>query len=468
MRSKRIVMGAVVAAMVVLSSVQVPAVAGHGGRPGGGSGGRNAIAAWNEIALNTLIAPPGPAGGSPVPGLPGPAGGAPPAAQVHVAMVQGAVYDAVNAMQSKRYQPYLLTQRFPRGSQEAAVTTAAYLVLHNIVSNVPPQTISDPARAALLQYLDAQHVTWLGGIPDGPPKTKGISAGTAAAAAMVAARTDDGRFGPSQWVPNPAPGHWSPLTNPTTGQPILDPTPWVGGVKPFLLDSSSQFRTRGPNDLSSKKWAREFNEVKTLGAANSKVRTPEQTYIARWWQYTPTASWNAVARDLAQRNGLDGADDARLLAMANLSGADAAINCWNDKYYWDFWRPWNAIARAGEDGNHATKPDATWTALITAPYPSHPSGHLCLDGALTRVLQMFFGDSPDGGFQITSGSTLLLATDSRPRSFASFSGTLDEIVEARIWAGLHYRTADVQAKALGKKVAQYMKANYFKPTRHGH
>jgi PAP2 superfamily len=234
-------------------------------------------------------------------------------------------------------------------------------------------------------------------------------------------------------------------------------------VKPFLMTSSSQFRTPGPQALSSATWAREFNEVKTLGAANSLVRTPEQTYIARWWQSTPVLSWNEVARELVERDGLDLADSARLLAMQNLSAADASINCWNDKYYWDFWRPWNAIPRAVEDRNPATEPDPTWTALITAPYPEHPSGHLCLDAAHTRVLQLFFGDTIEEGFQITSVSTLLLPADPRTRTFASFSGTVAEIIEARIWAGLHYRTADVQARQLGTNVADYMTENYFQP-----
>ena len=262
-------------------------------------------------------------------------------------------------------------------------------------------------------------------------------------------------------MPNPAPGHWQPQVT-ATGQPILDPTPWVANMKPFLLQGSSQFRTAGPSALSSATWAQDFNEVKLLGSANSAVRTATQTYIARWWQSNPVASWNDVARQLVAGYGLGLADTARLLAMENLSGADAAINCWNDKYFWDFWRPWNAIPRAAEDGNPATAPDPTWTALITAPYPDHPSGHLCLDASHTRVLQMVFGtDAPTGGFQITSISTLLNPADPRTRSFTSFSQVIAEVIEARIWAGLHYRTADVQSVILGHNVADYMAANYF-------
>ena len=284
---------------------------------------------------------------------------------------------------------------------------------------------------------------------------------------MIAARQDDGRFGPSQWVPNTSPGHWWPQLN-ATGQQILDPTPGVGTVKPFVMQTSSQFRTSGPNALSSTAWAEEFNEGKALGAVNSTGRTPEQTYIARWWQSTPVSSWNEVARALALRNDLSLGDTARLLAMQNLSGADASINCWNDKYYWDFWRPWNAIPRAAEDGNAATLPEAGWTPLIAAPYPDQPSGHLCLDGAHTRILQMFFDDTIEGGFEITSMSTLLGAADARTRSFGSFSQAVAEITEARIWAGLHYRTADEQAKVLGWNVADYTAANYFQPVGRAH
>src|SRR5215218_5840609 len=378
---------------------------------------------WNQIAVNTLT------------GLPGPAGGAPPASQINMGMTQGAVYDAVNATEPKHHRPYLLKRRFSaRASKEAAVATAAYRVLSSIVSTVPP-TIAFPSRVSLLQALAAQYAASLATMPESPFKAQGIAAGNAAAQEMIAARQNDGRFGPSQWVPNSAPGHWQPLVNPATGQPILDPTPWVGGVKPFLMQSSSQFRTAGPLALASAAYAAEFNEVKALGSINSAVRTTTQTYIARWWQTTPVASWNAVARDLIGRQEVDIADSARLLAMANLSAADAHINCWNDKYYWDFWRPWNAIPRAAEDGNPATTAEAGWTALITAPYPEWPSGHNCQDTAHVAFLRMSFGDAPSGGFQITSGS-LLLTTEPRVRMFDSFSQPLAELIDARIWAGL--------------------------------
>jgi hypothetical protein len=438
----RVLIAAAVTLVVVLGGLSVPA---------SGQAAGNAVTEWNLIAVNTLVT------------LPGPAGGAPPAAAINMGMVQGAVYDAVNAIEPIHHQPYLLKRRFSsKASKESAVATAAYRVLSNIVSTVP-ERIAFPTRESVLQSLADKYAASLATIPNSPFKTQGIAAGNAAANAMIAARQNDGRFGPSQWVPNTAPGHWWPLLNPD-GTQMLDPTPWVGGVSPFLMQSSSQFRTAGPAALDSAQWAADFNEVKALGSVNSTARTPEQTYIARWWQSTPVASWNAVARDLVAREDVELVDSARLFAMQNLSAADASINCWNDKYYWDFWRPWNAIPRAAEDGNPATEPDPTWTALITAPYPEHPSGHLCHDGAHLRVLEMFFGtDAPEGGYQITSASTFLLPSDPRTRTFSSFSQALAEIIEARIWAGLHFRTADVQAAELGRNVADFMANNYFQP-----
>jgi hypothetical protein len=415
----------------------------------------DAVLTWNTIAVNMLIAFPGNAGGTPF------------GAQLHLAMVQGAVYDAVNATEPKHYRPYLLDRRFSaRASKDAAVAAAAYGVLRHLVTTVPNILPAD--RTTRLDALAAQYRTALDAVPGGPFKNQGVAAGEAAAAAMIAARADDGRFGPSQWVPNTAAGHWWPQLTPA-GALILDPTPWVGAVDPFLMQSSSQFRTAGPLALTSTMWAAEFNEVKSLGAVDSATRTPTQTYIAKWWQSTPVRSWNEVARDLADRNDLDAAESARLLAMTNLSGADAAINCWNDKYYWDFWRPGNAIARAGEDDNTATVAQANWAPLISAPYPEHPSGHLCLDGAHTRILQKFFGDTVPGGISITSISTLLAPApaDPRVRTFSSFSQVIAELVEARIWAGLHFRTGDEQAKTLGWNVADHAAANYFQPVGRG-
>jgi hypothetical protein len=408
----------------------------------------NEVTNWNQIATNTLVA------------FPAAAGGAASALQVNMAMPQGAVYDAVNAIE-QRHQAYLLTTQFnPTASKEAAVATAGYRVLSNIVQTVPP-SIPFPNRTALQESLNAAYDASLNAIPDGEAKTEGIAAGNAAADAMITARQNDGRFGPSPWVPSYEPGHWQPLLNPD-GTLQLDPTAWVANVRPFLIQSPSQFRTDGPNALTSDAYAEDFNEVKALGRIDSAARTAEQTHIALFWGQNaggPALLWNRVARNLVAdpTYGVDIGDSALLFAMLNLSAADAVINCWNDKYYWDFWRPWAAIQRADEDGNPDTEPDPSWTALLTAPYPDHPSGHLSLDGAVLEVLQMFFGTDKIP-FDVTS-----TRFPNEPRHYDRFSHALKEIIGARIWAGLHYRTADVQAQILGRKVVHYMSKHYFQP-----
>jgi hypothetical protein len=234
------------------------------------------------------------------------------------------------------------------------------------------------------------------------------------------------------------------------------------------LESSSQFRSAGPNALTSAAYAADFNEVKALGGdgvVTPTTRTAEQTHNAVFWQSAggPALLWNGVARDLAQdpAHALDNADSARLLAMMNLSGADAAINCWNDKYHFDLWRPWTAIRHADLDDNNATALDATWTSLLTAPYPEHTSGHMCLDGAHLHVLQMFFG-TDEMHFGVTSSQF-----GGETRFFDRFSDPLAEIVNARVWAGLHFRTADVQGRDIGINVANYMADNYFQAVGRG-
>jgi hypothetical protein len=410
---------------------------------------------WNGIAMSTLLV-------APVGTMPGPAGGAPSAAQIHLGMVQGAVYDAVNAIEPKHYRPYLLKRRFSaRASEDAAVATAAYDVLSSIVRGVP-QGIAYPNRQAVLDLLSAEYDESLEGIDDSPFKAQGIAAGHAAAEAMIAAREGDGRYGPSQWVGAPGGdltkipvGQWSPVL--PDGTVALDPTPWVGGVKPFLIESSSQFRSAGPNALTSAAYTADYNEVKALGGngtTTSTTRNQSQTDTALFWTGAGGPYWSTTARDVIEDHDLDLADSARLLAMMNLTAADASINCWNDKYHFDFWRPVNAIARAADDGNPATDPQAGWTPLRSAPYPDHPSGHMCLDGAHMGAMEHFFG-TDDVALDVTSFVVPGV------RAFAELSGPLDQVEDARVWSGLHYRTADEQGRKLGENVADYMAEHYF-------
>jgi len=412
------------------------------------------VSHWNRVAVTTLAA------------FPGPNGGAPPAFQINMGMVQGAVYDAVNAIGPKEHRPYLLeTRGGATASIDAAVATAAHDVLSDVLTTTPA-IVAFPGRAGLLTSIATEYERSLDAIADNAFKAQGIAVGHAAAEAMLDARVGDGRFGPSQWTPDSRVGHWQPLINPATGLPALDPTPWAGGVKPFLIQSSSQFQSALPPALGSAQWATEFNEVKSLGRATGSTRndtTDSQTYKAKWWQSAPVLSWNEVARQLIARSGLEAANSARLLALENLSAADAAINCWNDKYYFDFWRPWNAITTTLDDGNAATTTDPTWTPLLTAPYPEWVSGHNCLDGAHVAVLRSFFGDAT-GGFDITT--TFVNPGGPAVRSFGNFTQALTELIEARIWGGLHYRSGDVAGQLLGTNVANYAMANYFQAVGH--
>ena len=441
-----VAVGACVGALGVLSASAAPPAEADA----------TAVTQWNLIAASTLA------------GLPMPAGGAAPSSQINMGMVQGAVYDAVNAITPKHHRPYLLTRRFGNtASNGAAVATAAYLVLKNIVETVPSSisAFTPAMKAIVLASLETQYNAANNAIADSSFKNMGIAAGTAAAQAMIDARKDDGRFGPSQFVANPNPGYWDPVAPNGTNAP--DPTPWVGGVEPFLMQSSSQFRSPAPyaltrpDALTRAAYTADFIEVKRVGSATAPLvdRSADQTYMAKWWQSNPMVSWNDVARQLITRNDLDISDAARLLAMENLAAADAAINTWNNKYYFSFWRPFQAIRRAADDGNSTTSPDLTWTPLISAPYPEYTSGHLGLDGSHTTVLQKFFGNAPAGGYQITSA--FVNPGGPATRTFSSFSQAVDEIVEARIWAGLHFRLADVQGAQLGTNVANFAAANYF-------
>jgi hypothetical protein len=377
------------------------------------------------------------------------------------AMVEGAVYDAVNAI-DRGHQPYLLdlddVGAQPWVSQDAAAATAAYRVL---------KAITPTTRHA---GLDTAYAATLAGIPDGPIEAGGVAAGEAAAKAMIDSRTDDGFMAAFTPVIGTDPGDWRPLGWPAT--PAFDPDGWVSQEKPFLIKNPSRYRSKGPNALSSKKYVRDFNEVKELGALNSATRTADETAAAVFWQAAPAPLWNTLLRSLANRYHLDTADQARLYGSVNLAGADAAIACWNDKYYWQFWRPMAAIREADTDGNQATVADPNWEPLfsaatvttpplITPAFPDHPSGHGCLSGAVLGTIANFFGTDKVDITVVSPRS--LNGVPIPPRQFKRLSDALDEIIEARIWGGIHFRTADVQGTVIGKKVAKDVRKHYFRP-----
>jgi hypothetical protein len=367
-------------------------------------------------------------------------------------MVEGAVYDAVNAI-DRGHRPYLLdldaVGAQPWGSQDAAVATAAH---HVLVALTP---------AARHAGLDTAYAATLAAIPDGPIEQEGVDAGAAAAAAMLTARQGDGFMAAFTPAIGTDAGDWRPIGWPAT--PAFDPDGWVGGLKPFVIESASDFRSKGPFALTSKAYAREFEEVKELGAVNSATRTADQTAAAVFWQFAPVALWNPLARSLADRFDLDTADQARLYATINLAAADAAIACWDDKYHYAFWRPRAAIREADTDGNARTVADPGWEPLFSAatattpplgtpPFPDHPSGHGCLTGATMDTLADFFGTDKIP-VTIVSGRSLN-GVPIAPRSFDRLSQVAKEVIEARIWGGIHFRNADVQGTIIGKKIAR--------------
>ncbi|HET8951025.1 MAG TPA: vanadium-dependent haloperoxidase [Solirubrobacteraceae bacterium] len=364
----------------------------------------------------------------------------PQASTPHLAMVHGAIYDAVNAIDDGR-EGYLITPGTaqPSASKEAAAATAAHDVLVSIV----------PAQKAT---LDAQLATSLAGVPDGPAETEGIAVGKEAAAAMIAARTGDGRFGTFRFAVGSGPGVWRPVLPAF----VNDPAAWLAHVKPFLIEDPADFRSAGPLELTSNRYATEFNEVKAIGASNSSVRTDDQTHAARYWAENPPQTWSRILRTLSAQQGLSLVDNARLYATLYLTAADALIAVWNDKAERLFWRPITAIREAATDGNPRTEPQADWTPLIpTPPYPEHPSGHTGLSGSIVKTLQQFFG-TDDIGWTDTNVAGLT-------RSFTTFSQAIEEIEGARVWSGIHFPTADKQGEQIGRKVATYRQGRYFRP-----
>ena len=346
-----------------------------------------------------------------------------------MAMVHGAMYDAVNAIASK-YQPYLDgLDADPSASKVAAAATAAHGVL----------AASFPDQAADLQALvEASLAT----VPDGAAKDAGIAVGEAAAAAMLAAREGDGRGEPYPLTFGAGPGEYRP-TPPDFGE---FPAAWVANVKPFLAESADDYRTEGPYALDSAEYAADFNEVKAVGAAEGSTRTDEQNALVAFWA-SPIGQWSQVERSLAVEQGLDIVAAARLFAIANLAAGDVASACHNDKYVWKFWRPITAIHEAEADGNPATEADPGWTPLVaTPPYPEHPSGWNCYAGAHVGALTEFFG-TDEMAYQISSPDI------PEPRSYASFSQGLQEGIDLRIYQGIHFRNGEVQGAEMGQQAA---------------
>ena len=381
---------------------------------------------WNAIANTAVVTN---------------AGRPPGAAHVDMAYVHIAIYDAVNAIDG-RYSAFAVTPSSvpPGSSPEAAAAAAAHHVLRNFF----------PAQQG---FLDAAYAASLAAITDGAAKTNGIAVGTEVAILFLALRIGDGRNASVTYTPGSGPGEWQP-TPPAFAPPLA---PWMAYMRPFALLDSSQFRAEGPPALDSAQWAADYNETKSFGALNSTSRTPEQTEIGRFYSEHVTAQYNRIFREFAASQGLSLADNARLFAMLYVASADALIAGWESKYYYRFWRPVTAIRAGDTDDNPATEANLTWTPLVlTPPHPEYPAAHGCFTGAVAQTLRAFFGTK-----RVTI--TLTSTVTGTARTFHNTDDLIHEIIDARIFGGMHYRTSGEHGTVIGKRVAKWVAKHYFRP-----
>ncbi len=393
------------------------------------------VLAWNQNAYNELIVT---------------AAQAPPVAVMHLAMVHGAVYDAVNAIDGG-YEPYLeAPDAESTDSKDAAATAAANKVLQSLL----PSDRDDE----LAGYYEDSLEAILGAGVSQASVDGGLAVGEAAADAMIAERTGDGRFGDQFFTEGTGAGDWRNLVAPLS--PMGNNFKWVGEVEPFLIPDASAFGTAGPLDLSSADYAQEFQQVKRLGVATGSTRTADQTAMAQFWNDHAVGMWSRIFRQVSENQELSATENARYFAMLYLTGSDALIACFQDKELHGFWRPTTAIRFAEIDGNPATIDDDGWTALLgVPPYPDHPSGHNCVSGSFVRTLRDFFGTNQMSFSAVRASSPI----GRIERSYTRFSQAINEIRLARVYGGLHFMTADAQAATLGRKVADWRQAHYFQP-----
>jgi hypothetical protein len=385
---------------------------------------QNVVIDWNNIASTTIITN---------------AKEASTTSAVWFAYVQLAVYDAVNAI-DHRHRPYLFTTDVPDGaSKDAAAVAAAHRVLVNYF----------PAQQA---SLDAQFVSSLAAISDTPASiAAGTAVGEQAAQALIAARFHDGLLASVPYTPPVGPGFYQ-RTPPAFGPPIA---PWLGQMVPFTMTSATQFfPDEGPDALNSEVWIDDYNQVKTLGALNSIVRTPQQTEIGLFWTEHTGQQYARAFRNLATLKALDTSATARLMAMLWTGYADSVIGCWNAKFSFSFWRPVTAIRAGG--GNPQLAGDTMWTPLGATPaHPEYPAAHGCVTGAVSTILAGYFGTKK---VQFSVDSLVTHTT----HTYDSTNDLMEEVEAARIYAGFHYHHSVVEGRELGRKVAHQLMKEFFR------
>ncbi len=380
--------------------------------------GENAVVHWSGIAEVAIAAGRPPASSTPL-----------------AAMVHGAMYDAVAAIEGG-LEPFATgVTAPPEASADAAVAQAARDVL---VARVPAQAT----------FVQTAYDAFMASIPAGQARDGGKAVGTAAAAGMLAMRTGDHFDDVVPYVqPTPGPGIFEPLA-PTTPVDVK-----LGKVRPFTFDSPSAYRPGAPYELTSKRYARDVNELKEIGGVVS-ARTPFQTEHARFFSDQAYAQYSRAVRGVAVSRGLDLAESARLLGYLWVAAADTMIACWEAKFHYSFWRPTHAIQRAGTDGNPDTSPDPAWLPLLAGNHPEYPSGHACLTAAVTQSLRGYFGTKR---VQMTFTSNVVGA----PKTYANLDDVVAAIEDARVWGGLHYRTTMTETAKHFPRIARDIGRRYF-------
>jgi hypothetical protein len=393
------------------------------------------VAAWSTEARRAIV----PAGPGRIFGPENYGNKFPGEAAVYMGIVHAAIYDAAIAIEGG-YKPYAIKLKAPpETSPAAAIATAA----HDTLVGLQPQLGLTPAQQAI---LDGDYAAYVGEVPDGEAKANGIRVGQKVAAAVLALRINDGRErNPTLADLNPpaaGPGVWDPGSALALGLRLP-------GMQALALESASQFRPHGPYSLTSDAYAKDFAQVEKLGRLDSAARTAAETTDARFWTDHDLRQWNDGMLRLAAARGLDLVKTARMLAMAHVAGGDAMIACFDAKYHYWFWRPYQAIPRADTDGNPNTEADSTWQPLGATPnFPEYPSAHACHSGAVTRALRSFFG-TDKVHFSLDSRIT------GTTRDYNRLSDVVKDVNRARVLVGFHFFSSDQAGAALGRKVAKY-------------
>jgi hypothetical protein len=362
----------------------------------------------------------------------------PPPAERIIAMTDLAMFDALNSIERK-YQPYRFQlPATATASKESAAATAAATVL----AGVDPQTQAE-MKAALAAYLAA--------IPESAAKAEGAKLGEAVAAKILEARTNDGARAPDTYRPRTTAGVYVPTTQTWASQ-------WPG-VKPFALTSAAQFRPVAPIALKSAEWAENYNEIKELGGRTSSKRSARQTEDARFWLAVDGRVYYPIIHALAKDKKLNLIDTARLFALTAMARADALIAVFEAKYHYEFWRPVTAIRNGDIDDNAATERDAAWQPIDETPmHPEYPCAHCIASASLAGVVEAVFGTADIPEISITSPTAPGVV-----HRWTNVRAFTDEVSEARIWAGFHYRFSTRAGQEMGYKIGEYVVKNFMQP-----